>query len=68
MRRQIIRNAFDNQAVAQLENRARQLLNMPQAPTVVGPTGQASLIDEALRQQRAERLWVNIFSKTIDSS
>ncbi len=53
MHRQLLRNAFDNQAVAQLENRARQLLNMPQAAPVVGPTGQASRIDQAIRQQRA---------------
>jgi len=55
MRRQLIRNAFDNQAVAQLENQARQILNMPQAATIVGPTGQASRIDQAIRQQRAAR-------------
>ena len=53
MRRQLFRNAFDNPAVAGLENQARQMLNMPQAQTVVGPTGQASRIDQAIRQQRA---------------
>jgi hypothetical protein len=53
MRRQLIGNGFDNQAVGVLENQARQILNMPQAPTVVGPTGQTSRIDQALIQQEA---------------
>ena len=41
---------FTRRGVDTLENQARQILNMPQAaPSLAGPTGQVSRIDEQLR-------------------
>ena len=45
---------FNRHEVEALENRARQMLNLPQvSPAVVGPTGQASRIDEQILRNQA---------------
>ena len=45
---------FTRRGVDTLENQARQILNMPQAaPSLAGPTGQVSRIDEQLRAAAA---------------
>ena len=50
---QLTMRRFNARDIDLIENRARQMLNMPQvSPSIVGPTGQASRIDEQLLRSR----------------